>query len=510
MNYSDLWNNRKLSSDFSMPPPNEFICTNFDIIAQDLDPSKLPPSPKKVFDTELCECFYKIDAIFKLPHALIYVYLVSPRTISSVRDMTLTSLYSMIVKHYMTEKLYPAVCAGLGYQLYSEEKGMLLKLSGYNEKLPLLVDIITKDLKNIGDLMQPDVFETYRKQYKKLCYNNLISSKFLNKDCRLNIVEESHKLFYDRYVEADNISFEHLVSFSNDFLKQLKIQILVQGNINEATAVQVANCVMTNLNCSAIDKGAKIESRAYKIPQGSNVLCVKSMLPNDKNSTTTNYIQIGTSTVRLQCLIEFIEKIMEEPLFDILRTQEQFGYSVSCSHRFNYGILGLSVTVQSQEYKNPTTLVEKRIEKFLHEDMLTVLEKMTDEDFDTLQVALIKLKKMVEVELESEVNRHWGEITSREYIFDRLELEAHMISLLTKQEVVDFYRNKVIAPDAQKLSIQVIGSGNDEEITPELDHVPKMEIIRISRSSEKEVIEDVNVFKKKLDMYPITKTVIDV
>lgn len=413
----------------------------------------------------------------------------------------------MVTKHYMTEKLYPAVCAGLGYQMYSEEKGMLIKMSGYDEKLPLLLDIITKDLKTISGRMDTNVFETYRKQFKKHCYNNLISSKFLNKDSRLNIVEEHHKFFYERYIEADAVSFEELVEFANEFLKHLKIQILVQGNIGVSATVAMAETVIKNLNCGGVAE--KIESRSYKLPIGSHVVFIKSMLPNDKNSTTTNYIQLGPSSIRLQCLIEFVEKILEEPLFDILRTQEQFGYSVSASHRCNHGILGFSITVQSQEYKKSTTVVDKRIEKFLHEDMVKIFDKMSDEEFDTVQSALIKLKKMVEVELESEVNRHWCEITCREYIFNRLDLEANMIGQLTKQDVVDFYKTKVIAGDARKLSIHVIGTGTGDEILAGDNHVPQLELMTDRSVDGKKVITDMEAFKKTLELYPVTKTTID-
>lgn len=420
--------------------------------------------------------------------------------------MVLTSLYSMIVKHYMSEKLYPAVCAGLGYQLFSEEKGMLLKLSGYNEKLPVLLDLITKDLAAIAGQIEPTVFETYRKQFKKYIYNNLINSKFLNKDCRLNIIEEHHKFFFNRYTEADKITFGELLTFASEFLNELKIQILVQGNIERETALKVTNCVTNNLKCRKIDGNVRIESRTMKIPEGENVLRVKSVLPNDKNSTTTTYIQIGASSIRLQCLIEFIEKIMEEPLFDILRTQEQLGYSVACSHRFNHGILGISVTVQSQEDKNPTTAVEKRIEKFLHENFLSILDKMTDEEFETVQISLIKLKNMVEVELESEVSRNWSEITSREYIFKRLQLEAQMIAQLTKEDVVNFYKNQVISNNARKLLIQVLGVGEGQQVEDEEKYQPAVEILL---NGPGKLVTDMEKFKKTLEMYPVTKTSVD-
>lgn len=469
----------------------------------------MPRIPEKVFSENGCELFFKLDGQFKLPHAFIYVYLVSPKTIASTRNMVLTNLYSLLTKHYMTEKLYPAKCAGLGYELCAEERGMLLKLSGYNEKLPLLLDIITNELKNITELMQERVFETYRKQLKKFCYNDIINSKSFNKDCRLNIVEEDHKFMYDRIQEADKISFAELVDFSEHFLDHLKIQILIQGNISKSAAIEVGKTVARNLNSKGVEANARIESRTRKLPVGTNVLYVKSMLANDKNSTITNYIQLGPCTIRLQCLVEFVEKVIEEPMFDILRTQQQLGYNVGVSIRYNHGVSGLTFTIQSQEDKHPTTVVDERIESFIHDHMLTVFEEMTDEQFETIQTSLIKLKKMVEVELESEVNRHWAEITSSEYIFNRLELEAHMISQLTKQEVVEFFKSRIIAVDARKLSIQVIGSGKDDEMEV-VDPVPKLQLLPNHHSGDgKHVITDMTGFMEKLELYPVLKTVID-
>lgn len=42
---------------------------------------------------------------------------------------------------------------------------------------------------------------------------------------------------------------------------------------------------------------------------------------------------------------------MEEPVFDVLRTQEQLGYNVYVTLRNTFGILGFSVTVDFQSDK---------------------------------------------------------------------------------------------------------------------------------------------------------------
>lgn len=45
------------------------------------------------------------------------------------------------------------------------------------------------------------------------------------------------------------------------------------------------------------------------------------------------------------------QNLMEEPVFDILRTREQLGYNVYATLRNTFGVLGFSVTVDFQADK---------------------------------------------------------------------------------------------------------------------------------------------------------------
>jgi nardilysin len=89
----------------------------------------------------------------------------------------MTSIYSMCVKNFLLEKLYPATLVGYNYKLNAVETGLILRLSGFNEKLPLLTDRITKALRNDdGGVFDKLVFDTFKKELKKNCYNYLINS----------------------------------------------------------------------------------------------------------------------------------------------------------------------------------------------------------------------------------------------------------------------------------------------------------------------------------------------
>lgn len=440
-----------------------------------------------------------------LPHGFISCYLISPKVFKDTRNIILASLYSMTVKHYLTEKLYPAVCAGLGYQIHSAERGLLIKLSGYNEKLPLLLELITKELKNVPHLIEPEVFETYKKQFKKNGYNALISSNAFNKECRLTILEEQHDFCYDRFILIDDVKFEELVAFASDFPNELKVKMLMMGNFRKSEAVQAAKTLQENLQCKSIVDEKVLLPRCRKI-LGKHVLYVQSLLPNDRNSTITNYYQIGKSTIRTQCLVEFVEKLMEEPIFDILRTKEQLGYSISCSHRVNNGLIGFSVSLQIQEEKHTTKSINERIERFLREDFQTILDNLCDDDFEAVQISLIKLKKMEEVEMESENSRHWNEITSNEYIFNRYDLEATMIEQLTKENVQEFYKKVLGSP---KLSVQVIGSAEEQAEPYDSDNVPSLKLLSDGEKGDESAISDIGEFKKSLDFFEACTTVVD-
>lgn len=493
-----------------MPAANEYICSNFDILCENVDTADLPQTPQKIASNDIYECFYKMDTTFKLPHAVICAYIVSPLTLVSTKNQVMTILFSMIAKHYLTEILYPARCAGLGHTIVSEEKGLLLKLVGFNEKLPLLLDIITGKLKKIGEIVESDVFETYKKQYKRNGYNSLINISAFNKDLRVHVVEEHHNLVYDRHREIANVNFEDFQAFCGKFLEKLKVQLLFQGNISEETALKYTNIAVQQLDCVAAPSNFTTLSRARKMPVGTNVLCVQNMLKNDVNSKITNYVQLGTSSIKLQCLVEFVESIMEEPIFDTLRTKEQLGYSVGCSHRFNNGVLGFTVSVHSQETKNSIKKVNEKIEKFLKSDMIEIMDKLTDEQFEKHQSSLIKLKNIVDHELETEVGRNFAEITSREYIFNRLKLEAEMFGKLKKSEVVEFYKSQIVGENTRNFSVQVIGhdveasaehTGNDGE---------RIAILKIVQpTTPGTMIEDMTTFMNSLEMYPIIKTSVE-
>lgn len=51
-------------------------------------------------------------------------------------------LFVAILKQLLVETLYPATIAELNHAIYTNEKGIMLKMNGFNQKLPVRILII--------------------------------------------------------------------------------------------------------------------------------------------------------------------------------------------------------------------------------------------------------------------------------------------------------------------------------------------------------------------------------
>lgn len=153
---------------------------------------------------------------------------------------------------------------------------------------------------------------------------------------------------------------------------------------------------------------------------------------------------------------------MEEPCFDILRTQEQLGYSVFCSCRNTFGVLGFSVTVQTQAGKFSAEHVDGRIDAFL-DGYGEILRTITEEDFKSQVDSLIELKEHEDLSLADEADRNWIEVIDQTYIFNRKRQEVAILKKLTKEELyLWFSSHRKNGNKYRKLSVQIIGSGQCE------------------------------------------------
>lgn len=274
------------------------------------------------------------------------------------------------------------------------------------------------------------------------------------------------------------------------------------------------NSIYTFSGFSSIHQLSAINLEALKLPTGANYLRCSNFNLEDVNTSILNFYQIGPNSYRTEVLIDLLVLIAQEPVFYTLRTIEQLAYDVSFNRHNTYGILGYSIKLHSQETKFLAEFVDERIENFRRE-FISIVEKMSDDDFDAIKASLVKIKLSEDNKLGEEVSRNWNEIESGEYNFDRLHKEVEAVSTISKSQLLEFYRTHY-GENERKLSVQIIGnvqatednekeSEKNEDLETRRKRFDSLTYVNFKGESKRNLITDFIQFKNSLDVYAVTK-----
>ncbi|XP_034530735.1 nardilysin-like [Notolabrus celidotus] len=450
----------ELNSDLHLPVENKFIATDFTLKPSDCPDTELPV---RIADSDRGCLWYKKDNKFRIPKAYIRFHIISPVIQQSAKNVVLFDLLVNILGHNLAEPAYEAEVAQLEYKLVAGEHGLVIKVKGFNHKLPLLFHLIIDHLADFS--ASPGVFSMFAEQLKKTYFNILIKPEKLSKDVRLLILEHSRWSMVEKYQALTaGLSSEELMEFSRSFRAELYAEGLVQGNFSSTESQQFLQYVTEKLQFSKLPVEVPVMFRVVELPLKNHICKVKSLNKGDANSEVTVYYQSGLKALKEHTLMELLVMHMEEPCFDFLRTKETLGYHVYPTCRNTSGVLGFSVTVETQATKFNTELVELKIEEFLA-SFGEKLDSLTEEAFNTQVTALVKLKQCEDTHLGEEVDRNWAEVVTQQYVFDRLNKEIAALKLMTRSELVSWFKEQQ-GENSRKLSVHVVGFGpeeNDEE-----------------------------------------------
>uniref|UniRef100_A0A9L0R8W8 Nardilysin convertase n=1 Tax=Equus caballus TaxID=9796 RepID=A0A9L0R8W8_HORSE len=439
--WAELWKtNFELNPDLHLPAENKYIATDFMLKAFDCPETEYPV---KIVNTPQGCLWYKKDNKFKIPKAYIRFHLISPLIQKSAANVVLFDIFVNILTHNLAEPAYEADVAQLEYKLVAGEHGLIIRVKGFNHKLPLLFQLIIDYLAEFSST--PAVFTMITEQLKKTYFNILIKPETLAKDVRLLILEYARWSMIDKYrALMDGLSLESLLSFVKEFKSQLFVEGLVQGNVTSTESMDFLKYVVDKLNFMPLEQEMPVQFQVVELPSGHHLCKVRALNKGDANSEVTVYYQMH----------------MEEPCFDFLRTKQTLGYHVYPTCRNTSGILGFSVTVGTQATKYNSEVVDKKIEEFLS-NFEEKIENLTEDAFNTQVTALIKLKECEDTHLGEEVDRNWNEVVTQQYLFDRLAHEIEALKSFSKSDLVNWFKAHR-GPGCKMLGVHVVGFGKYE------------------------------------------------
>jgi nardilysin len=193
--------------------------------------------------------------------------------------------------------------------------------------------------------------------------------------------------------------------------------------------------------------------------------------PTDENTAVEVYFQVGKDNTQDRVMVDLLMEMIYEPLYDQIRTKDQFGYDVSCDSRWTNGVIGMQFQVVTSS--KTAQQAEDRIERFLV-DYRQTLADMTPADFMEHLAGLAKQKLDMFNSLSEETGHYWSEIRDGRYIWEVEREEVLCLKSITKPQALDAF-DRWLKPGNNKrrrMAVQVIcsegeASGGRPEVDPE-------------------------------------------
>lgn len=405
-----------------------------------------------------------------LPHAEIRVRLrpAYDNDVDISTRMVSLELLALATQDALADELYAATQADLHYSVSTRDVSTVVKVGGFSQPLPMLLDAVLKGLfaardalaaqtltmrlaavrdkysRSLANAWQEDVAVHARQL--RLCL--LCPESAISQTAALTALQNAKILPKIDYVGAD---------------------VLVVGNADSAYAASVDD-VVRKYTPVAEEKLSPQRTFVTRLGEAGSVCRIvqPSVDPDSETTALEVYWQVGPDTTRLRALTEFLESLLEQPIFDQLRTNEQLGYTVSAGSRWTDGVVGFGVRLVSD--KASPEMLEKRLDAFLKKFRKTTLQHKSFARTTFLEhceaVAQCKLEKPRSY--EEIADNFWNSIFDQ-LPFDVSLADALEMASLTPRSVRDFYdhlfgfgeKGKSV-PGAPKLVVAVVGKGRHE------------------------------------------------
>ncbi len=473
------WRSGAVDVALRLPEANIFVPHDVELVAEP-DASALP---RRLEAGEGLVLWHHNDLSFSVPRASFYFSVRSPLANDAPRHAVLTALYVRAVNEQLNEFSYPARLAGLDYSLYPHVRGLSVRISGYSDKQPLLLDRI------VGALAAPSVSEEAFARHVQGLEQALRNAK-KNTPYSQTISEARGLLLQpdwsedERLAALSGLTRADLLEFVPRLLQRIEVVALSHGNVLPERALAMAATLRQQLLAKA-EPVAVARARVVRLPAGR--LYLRELDIDHGDSAIAVYYQGVANGFDERARFGLLSQILSSPFYHEMRTVRQLGYVVFASAMPVLDVPGAMLVVQSPIA--PPEEIEQLMERFLA-GYADTLESMPQAQFERHRESLLTRILEKEKRLQDRSDRYWQEIDDEFFEFDSREQLAAAVRRIGKREFEAFYRATLLSDAPRKLTVQSRG-GNHE---PELTARPGDEA--------RERIEDPQAFKRSNSFFP--------
>lgn len=408
--------------EFHLPAANELIPQNFELFSPPppglSDKQKralLDAVPTMIRQDDRWTIWHKVDSTFEQPKAYVAISLAVPSSQYDAKFVVSSRLFSSVFQESINEYLYDARLAGLSFQIAFTSKGVQLIFSGFNDKLLLFVERVCNALKNF----EPDAatFSRIKVVLDREFANWKTDQPYSHAAYYASLASETLQYPIPELQAAlKSTTLGDVKDFIGKQTKRSSGTALVMGNINQDSALQITNIIEGSFPFDSLPVNERSTRKAgvYPLTGGDNkVKGYRIARPepntNDENSAVSFYFQLPSFQPEEYMYVELLADLLEQPFYNSLRTQQQLGYIVYSGVKVRADVFRNLVFVVQSSIVDGAELTS-RVEKFIDEEVPTLLETLSEKQFKSFQEGIAVRKLDPDQRLSSQAGRFWSEI----------------------------------------------------------------------------------------------------
>ena len=446
------WRTERTATLLALPVRNVFIPKLLDVKRAETPPSATPLRITQQLGYEL---WHKQDTSFAQPRADFFVSVRSPSANDSAVHSVLTEQLVRTVKDNLTEYTYPALLAGLDYELYQHIRGFTVRVSGYDDKQSEL-------LKRIFDTLRKPVIDKQRfaalKDDLQRSLNNVKEAPPYDQTTKeiRNLLVKPYWTIEQRLAALPAVTPDSLRGFLPRLYAQIYVIALSHGNVTQEESLNLGTLVQHSL-IGAAKPTQVAPGRVVKLQSGDNY--IRELNISHPDSALSVYFQGTDKSPRTRANFEILGQLISSPFYNDLRTDKQLGYVVFSGSSPYLEVPGMLGIVQSP-IADPGAL-ETHITAFV-EGFGERLSSVSAETFDQHKHGLISRLLKADDRLRTRSNRYWRELDMQHYGFDSREKLAAAIDAVAQTDFNRFYNTALLDESRKRLRVQAVGTNHRE------------------------------------------------